>query len=78
MDMYVPSRPKSPCRDSGGRVIPYREPPHEKRFQWPSETTLTLPSTTSIAVSSSIAYAEPPMSLAHFSASARVFSGKAG
>jgi hypothetical protein len=49
-----------------------------KNFQCPSETTSTLPSTTLMAVWSSIAYAGPPMPLAHFSASAMVFSGNAG
>src|SRR6478672_11225657 len=42
-------------------------------FQCPSETTSTAPSTTCMAVWSSIAYAGPEMSAAHFSAVAMVF-----
>ena len=44
-------------------------------FQCPSDMTSTVPSTTLMAVSSSIAYAGPGMSAAHRSASAMVFSG---
>ena len=46
-------------------------------FQCPSETTSTVPSTTCMAVSSSIAYAGTDMPAAHLSASAMEFSGKA-
>ena len=44
-------------------------------FQCPSDMTSTVPSTTLMAVSSSIAYAGPGMPAAHRSASAMVFSG---
>jgi hypothetical protein len=44
-------------------------------FQCPSETTSTIPSTTLMAVSSSIAYPGTRMPAAHLSASAMVFSG---
>ena len=47
-------------------------------FQCPSETTSTSPSTTLIAVSSSIAYAGFARPAAHRSASAMVFSGRSG
>lgn len=47
-------------------------------FQCPSETTSTAPSTTLMAVSSSIAYAGTGMSAAHFSALAMVLSSIAG
>jgi hypothetical protein len=47
----------------------------EKSRQCPSEITSTAPSTTRIAVSSSIAYAGPGIVAAHLSASAIVFSG---
>src|SRR5919199_1119245 len=47
-------------------------------FHLPSEITSTAPSITLMAVSSSIAYAGPPIPAAHFSAAAIVFSGKAG
>lgn len=46
--------------------------------QCPSETTSTLPSTTEIAVSSSIAYAGPGIFVAHWRALARVLSGQPG
>src|SRR5262249_28071747 len=45
-------------------------------FQCPSETTSTVPSTTLMAVSSSIAYAGPCRSAAHFSALAMVLCGR--
>lgn len=44
-------------------------------FQYPSEITSTVSSTTLIAVSSSIAYAGPPIWVAHFSALAIVLWG---
>src|SRR6476646_4758939 len=50
---------------------------HPNFVHCPSETTSTEPSTTLMAVCSSMAYAGTPMSAAHRSASARVFSGKA-
>src|SRR5579883_1434859 len=47
-------------------------------FFFRGETTSTAPSTTLMAVSSSIAYAGPAISAAHFSAAAIVFSGRSG
>ena len=47
-------------------------------FQFPSETTSTVPSTTLMAVSSSIAYAGPDKPAAHSSAAAIVFVGRSG
>src|SRR5262249_14953457 len=47
----------------------------ESLFHCPSETTSTVPSVTLMAVWSSMAYAGPAMSAAHFSASAMVFPG---
>ena len=63
-----PARPGSPQL---GSVV-------GKNLQWPSEMTSTVPSTTLMAVSSSIAYAGPSISAAQRSAAAMVFSGRSG
>src|SRR6266487_3544252 len=49
-----------------------------KQLPVPSETTSTVPSTTLMAVSSSIAYAGPDKPAAHRSAAAIVFVGRSG
>src|SRR3954462_8412771 len=66
---HVPLLPEdTKCAISSIRSLATRLGLHS--FQCPSETTSTVPSTTVMAVSSSIAYAGPEMPAAHCSASA--------